>query len=168
MSGASPRETWRPSHPPGASATVSSGTGGGGSGGVSAYAGGGSGSGFGGVGGSGLGYGGSGGSGFGVSSVSGCGGSGVGSGDPSPNMALIGVRRGLDFQHSPFDRSSLDDSGSSYGDGSSSVYSEEEDSLPYPGFLAVTFGCLTQEAAPRAQCLKLITNPYPLMLIKLL
>ncbi|KAA0186842.1 hypothetical protein HAZT_HAZT008259 [Hyalella azteca] len=101
----------------------------------------------------------------GVGGVAGGGGIGVGgviaSGESS-TVTSLAVRRGVDLQ-SAFDRTSLDDSGSSYGDGSSSVYTDEEDSLPYPGFLAVTFGCLTQEAAPRAQCLALITNPYPLL-----
>ena len=60
------------------------------------------------------------------------------------------------------DRQSSDETVSSYDD-ASSLYSDEGESLPYPGFLAVTFGCLHQEAAPRSQCLALITNPYPLL-----
>ncbi|KAG7154812.1 Voltage-dependent T-type calcium channel subunit alpha-1H-like 2 [Homarus americanus] len=50
--------------------------------------------------------------------------------------------------------------------GSVGVYSEddEEDSLPYPGFLAITWGCLYQTTAPRNYCLAMLTNPYPFML----
>lgn len=89
--------------------------------------------------------------------------SGVGVGTRE-SPSTLGARRRMDLP-SPFDRNSLDDSASSYSGGSSSIYTDEDDSLPYPGFLAVTFGCLTQEAAPRAQCLALITNPYPLLLL---
>lgn len=45
--------------------------------------------------------------------------------------------------------------------GSLGMYSDDEESLPYPGFLAVTWGCLYQNSTPRSQCLTMITNPYP-------
>ncbi|KAK3880725.1 hypothetical protein Pcinc_014797 [Petrolisthes cinctipes] len=48
--------------------------------------------------------------------------------------------------------------------GSLGVYSDEEDDLPYPGFLAITWGCLYQTTAPRNYCLAMITNPYPFIL----
>lgn len=48
--------------------------------------------------------------------------------------------------------------------GSLGVYSDEEEDLPYPGFLAITWGCLYQTTAPRNYCLAMITNPYPFIL----
>lgn len=38
---------------------------------------------------------------------------------------------------------------------------DDDDGLPYPGFVPVTFGFLTQYSKPRALCLQIITNPYP-------
>lgn len=94
--------------------------------------------------------------------------SGRDGGGPSPAGGIgVGAGGGIGGLHSLGDHPSLDDSGSSYDD-ASSLYSDEGDSLPYPGFLAITFGCLHQEAAPRAQCLALVTNPYPLQAINLL
>lgn len=81
-------------------------------------------------------------------------------GGPSSGVGVGVGGSGISRLSSMLDRESLDDSVSSYGD-ASSLYSDDGDSLPYPGFLAVTFGCLHQEAAPRAQCLALVTNPYP-------
>ncbi|XP_045132838.1 voltage-dependent T-type calcium channel subunit alpha-1I-like isoform X9 [Portunus trituberculatus] len=44
--------------------------------------------------------------------------------------------------------------------GSLGMYSYEEDDLPYPGFLAITWRCLHQTTAPRNYCLAMITNPW--------
>lgn len=38
---------------------------------------------------------------------------------------------------------------------------DDDDGLPFPGFVPVTFGFLTQYSRPRAICLRIITNPYP-------
>ncbi|MPC29499.1 hypothetical protein E2C01_022736 [Portunus trituberculatus] len=51
--------------------------------------------------------------------------------------------------------------------GSLGMYSYEEDDLPYPGFLAITWRCLHQTTAPRNYCLAMITNPYPFVSIVL-
>lgn len=53
---------------------------------------------------------------------------------------------------------------SSCEDGSLGVYSDEdEEDLPYPGFLALTWGCLFQNTVPRNYCLAMLTNPYPFL-----
>lgn len=53
--------------------------------------------------------------------------------------------------------------------GSLAPYSDDEDDgLPYPGFLPITWGCLYQTTAPRNYCLAMITNPYPFTLSVLL
>ena len=36
-----------------------------------------------------------------------------------------------------------------------------DEDLPYPGFVPITLGFLTQTSRPRALCLRMITNPYP-------
>ena len=41
---------------------------------------------------------------------------------------------------------------------------EEDDGLPYPGFVPITLGFLTQYSKPRTFCLRMITNPYPFLL----
>jgi hypothetical protein len=38
---------------------------------------------------------------------------------------------------------------------------EEDDGLPYPGFVPITLGFMTQYSRPRNFCLRMITNPYP-------
>ena len=42
-------------------------------------------------------------------------------------------------------------------------YDEEDQDLPYPGFIPVTLGFLTQTSRPRSWCLRLLTNPYPFL-----
>lgn len=61
----------------------------------------------------------------------------------------------------PPPRGVRDSISSSEDAGSLGVYSDEEDDLPYPGFLAITWRCLHQTTAPRNYCLAMITNPYP-------
>ena len=41
---------------------------------------------------------------------------------------------------------------------------DEDDGLPYPGFVPITLGFLTQYSKPRTFCLRMITNPYPFLL----
>lgn len=54
---------------------------------------------------------------------------------------------------------------SSCEDGSLGVYSDDdEEDLPYPGFLALTWGCLFQNTVPRNYCLAMLTNPYPFII----
>jgi hypothetical protein len=38
---------------------------------------------------------------------------------------------------------------------------QPDEDLPYPGFVPITLGFLTQTSRPRALCLRMITNPYP-------
>ena len=38
---------------------------------------------------------------------------------------------------------------------------EDDDGLPYPGFVPITLGFMTQYSRPRNFCLRMITNPYP-------
>jgi hypothetical protein len=38
---------------------------------------------------------------------------------------------------------------------------EADDGLPFPGFVPVTLGFMTQYSRPRSFCLRMITNPYP-------
>ncbi|XP_026687268.1 histone H3.v1-like [Diaphorina citri] len=43
---------------------------------------------------------------------------------------------------------------------------EEEDpalQLPYPGFIPISLKYLDQTSRPRSWCLRMITNPYPLL-----
>ena len=48
------------------------------------------------------------------------------------------------------------------GGGSEEPTEEQPDEdLPYPGFVPITLGFLTQTSRPRALCLRMITNPYP-------
>lgn len=65
----------------------------------------------------------------------------------------------------PPPRGARDSLSSSEDAGSLGVYSDEEDDLPYPGFLAITWRCLHQTTAPRNYCLAMITNPYPFVSI---
>lgn len=53
------------------------------------------------------------------------------------------------------------DGGESDSEGGLSTESSGGPSLPFPGFVPVVLGYLTQETWPRSWCLKLITNPYP-------
>ena len=46
-------------------------------------------------------------------------------------------------------------------DGQDGEEEEEDDGLPYPGFVPVTLGFMTQYSRPRNFCLRMITNPYP-------
>ncbi|CAH1388872.1 unnamed protein product [Nezara viridula] len=41
---------------------------------------------------------------------------------------------------------------------------EEEESLPYPGFVQISLKYLDQHSRPRTWCLFIITNPYPFYL----
>lgn len=42
---------------------------------------------------------------------------------------------------------------------------DEEIDLPYPGFRPVTMFCLTQTSRPRDLCLRIVTNPYPFIVV---
>ncbi|KAI9552987.1 hypothetical protein GHT06_020874 [Daphnia sinensis] len=43
---------------------------------------------------------------------------------------------------------------------------EDDDGLPYPGFIPVTLGFMTQYSRPRNLCLRMITNPYPFLYLR--
>lgn len=42
---------------------------------------------------------------------------------------------------------------------------EDEVDLPFPGFRPVTMFCLTQTTRPRNWCLRIVTNPYPFLVV---
>lgn len=42
---------------------------------------------------------------------------------------------------------------------------EDEVDLPFPGFRPVTMFCLTQTTRPRNWCLRIVTNPYPFIVV---
>jgi hypothetical protein len=49
-------------------------------------------------------------------------------------------------------------------DGQEEDEEEEDDGLPFPGFVPVTLGFMTQYSRPRSFCLRMITNPYPFLI----
>lgn len=81
----------------------------------------------------------------------------VGQASSGPSSVAVAFR--------PPPRGARDSISSSEDAGSLGVYSDEEDDLPYPGFLAITWRCLHQTTAPRNYCLAMITNPYPFVAV---
>lgn len=76
----------------------------------------------------------------------------------SGDMPYYGYREG--GHESDSGGGSESDGGESDSEGGLSTESSGP-SLPFPGFVPVVLGYLTQETRPRSWCLKLITNPYP-------